>query len=58
MAAIATWKQSRKNMSERVGGDGFGDPGTTSDLANDPPGTVTVQPPPVCGQEQRAARYR
>jgi len=38
-------------VSQRVGCDGFGDPGAAGDLADDPPGAVPVQPPTVCGQE-------
>jgi len=42
-------------VPQRVGRDGFGDPGAAGSLADDPPGAVPVQPPPVCGQEHRAA---
>jgi hypothetical protein len=35
--------------------NGFGDPGATRDLADEPPGAVPVEPPPVRGQEHRAA---
>jgi hypothetical protein len=44
-----------ERVSERVGRDGFGDPGAARDLADDPPGAVPVQPPPVGGQEHRPA---
>jgi hypothetical protein len=37
------------------GRDGLADPGTASDLADDTPGAVPVQTPPVRGQEHRAA---
>jgi hypothetical protein len=43
------------NASERVRGDGFAVPGAAGDLADDPPGAVPVQPPPVRGQEHRTA---
>jgi hypothetical protein len=33
----------------------FGDPGTAGGLADEPPGAVPVQPPPVRGQEHRPA---
>src|SRR6516162_5800102 len=36
--------------------DGLGNPGTAGGLADDPPGAVPVQPPPVRGQEHRPAR--
>jgi hypothetical protein len=35
--------------------DGFSDPGAAREAVDDPPGTVTVQPPPVRGQEHRPA---
>ena len=35
--------------------DGLGDPGPARGLADDPPGAVPVQPPPVRGQEHRPA---
>jgi hypothetical protein len=38
-------------VPQRVGRDGFGDPGAARDLADDPSGAVPVQPPPVDGQE-------
>jgi len=37
------------------GRDDLADPGAAGGLADDPPGTVPVQPPPVRGQEHRAA---
>ena len=40
-----------ERVSERVRGDGFGDPGASRDLPDDPPGAMPVQPAPVCGQE-------
>jgi hypothetical protein len=40
-------------MSERVRADFLGNPGPVCDPADDPPGTVPVQPPPVRGQEHR-----
>ena len=40
-------------MSERVRADGLGDPGAARGLADDPPSAVPVQPPPVCGEEDR-----
>ena len=42
-------------MPERVRRDGLADPGATRGAADDPPGAVPVQPPPVRGQEHRAA---
>jgi hypothetical protein len=42
-------------MPERVGRDGLADPGTAGGLADNPPGAVPVQPPPVRGQEHRPA---
>ena len=45
-----------ERVPQRVGRDGFGDPGAAGGLADDPPGAVPVQPPPpVCGQEHRPA---
>jgi len=41
-------------VPERVRSDGLGDPGAARDLADDPPGTVPVQPAPVSGEEDRA----
>ena len=38
---------------KRVGRNGLGDPGAAGNLADDPPGAVPVQPPPVRGQEHR-----
>jgi hypothetical protein len=35
--------------------DGLADSGAAGDLADDPPGAVPVQPPPVGGQEHRPA---
>jgi hypothetical protein len=43
-------------MSERVRGDGPADPGAARDLADDPPGTVPVQPPTVRSPEHRPVR--
>ena len=44
-----------ERVPERVGRDGLADPGLACDTADDPPGAVPVQPPPVCGQEHRPA---
>ncbi len=51
MAAIATEELSRQNVPERVRADRFGDPGAACHPADDPPGAVPVQPPPVGGEE-------
>src|SRR6476661_9018701 len=40
-------------VPERVGRDGLGDPGAAGGLADDTPGAMPVQPPPVRGQEHR-----
>ena len=40
-----------EGVSGRVARDGLADPGAAGGLADDPPGTVPVQPPPVRGQE-------
>jgi hypothetical protein len=37
------------------GGDGFGDSGAASDLADEPPGAVPVHPPSVRGHQYRPA---
>jgi hypothetical protein len=42
-----------ERVSERVRADFLGDPGPACDAADDPPGAVPVQPPPVRGQEDR-----
>ncbi len=39
-----------------MGRDGLGDPGAAGGLADDLPGAVPVQPPPVRGQEHRPVR--
>jgi hypothetical protein len=44
-----------ERVPQRVGRDGLGDPGAAGGLADDPAGSVPVQPPPVRGQEHRAA---
>jgi hypothetical protein len=44
-----------ERVPQRVGRDGLGDPGAAGGLADDPSGAVPVQPPPVRGQEHRAA---
>jgi hypothetical protein len=44
-----------EGVSQRVGRDGLADPGAAGGLADDPPGAVPVQPPPVRGQEHRPA---
>jgi hypothetical protein len=36
-----------------VGRDGLADPGLARDAADDPPGTVPVQPAAACGREHR-----
>jgi hypothetical protein len=41
-------------VPQRAGRDGLADPGAARNLADDPPGAVPVQPPPVLGQEHRA----
>jgi hypothetical protein len=40
-----------ERVPQRVGPDGFGDPGAACDPADDPPGAVPVQSPTVCRQE-------
>jgi hypothetical protein len=45
---------SYKSMSQRVGADALGDPGLPGDAADDPPGTMPVEPVPVDGHEDRA----
>ena len=40
-----------ERISERVRADVLGDPGPVCDPADDPPGAMAVQPPPVRGQE-------
>jgi len=45
-------RRGDERMPQRVRGDGLGDPGPARDLADDPPGAVPVQPPPVSGQEE------
>jgi hypothetical protein len=45
-----------ERVPQRVGRDDLGDPGPAGDLADDPPGAVPVQPPPVRSQEHRAIR--
>jgi hypothetical protein len=42
-----------ERVPERAGRDRLADPGAAGDLADDPPGAVPVQPPPVMGQEHR-----
>jgi len=42
-----------ERMSQRVRADVLGDLGAAGDPADDPGGTVPVQPPPVRGEEQR-----
>jgi hypothetical protein len=42
------------NACRRVRADGLGDPGAAGDPPDDPPGAVPVQPPPVCGREDRS----
>src|SRR5215469_16404928 len=43
-------------MPQRVRADGFTDPGLACNPVDDPPGAVPVQPPPICGKEDEAAR--
>ena len=43
-----------EGVPERVRADVLADPGAARDLADDPPGTVPVQPPPVTGDEDGA----
>jgi hypothetical protein len=45
-----------ERVPERVGRDGLGDPGPAGRLANDPPGSVPVEPPPLGCQEHRPVR--
>ena len=45
-----------ERVPQRVRRDGLGDPGAAGDLADDPPGAVTIQPPPVRSQEHRPVR--
>ena len=47
-------RRSDERMPQRVRPNGLGDPGAASDLADDPGGTMAVQPPTVRGQEDRA----
>ena len=42
-----------ERVPQRVGPDGFGDPGAAGDPADDPPGAVPVQPAAISGQEDR-----
>ena len=44
------------NALESVGADVLADPGAAGDPSDDPGGTVPVQPPPVCYDEQRSFR--
>ncbi len=44
-----------ERVPERMRRNGFGDPGTAGGLADEPPGAMPVQPPPVRGQEHRPA---
>ena len=48
-------RRGNERMPERVGRDGLGDPGAARGLADNPPGAVPVQPPPVGSQEHRPA---
>jgi hypothetical protein len=43
-----------ERVPERVRADVLADTGTARDLADDPPGAVPVQPPPVVGEEDGA----
>jgi hypothetical protein len=40
-----------ERVPERVRADRFADPGAARNPADDPPGAVPVQPPPVTGDE-------
>jgi hypothetical protein len=42
-----------ERVSERVRADLLDDPGPWRDPADDPPGAMAVQPPPISGQEDR-----
>ena len=42
-----------KRVPERVRADGLADPGTAGDPADDPPGAMPIQSPPVTGEEDR-----
>ena len=44
-----------EGVSQRVRRDGLADPGAAGGRADDPPGAVPVQPPPVRGPEHRPA---
>jgi hypothetical protein len=44
-----------ERVPQRVRRDGLADPGALGGLADDPPGAVPVQPPPVRAQEYRPA---
>jgi len=39
------------NVPQRVRTHGLADPGLARDLADDPPGAMAIQPPPVSGEE-------
>jgi len=43
-----------ERVPERVRADVLADPGAARDFADDPPGAVLVQPPPVVGEEDGA----
>jgi len=47
-------RRGDEGVPQRVGPDGLGDPGAARDFADDPPGAVLVQPPPVVGEEDGA----
>ena len=48
-------RRGNERVPERVGRDGLGDPGAARGLADDPPGAMPVQAPPVGSQEHRPA---
>ena len=57
---VAQWDPSiqrggAERVPKRVRRDALAGPGSAGDLANDPPGAVPVQPPPVGGKEHRPA---
>jgi hypothetical protein len=43
-----------ERVPQRVRPDPFDNPGAAGDTSDDPPCAVPVQPPPRCGQEDRA----
>ena len=49
----ALLRGGNERVPQRMRRDDLGDPGAAGSRADDPPGTVPVQLPPVCSQEQR-----